>query len=63
MMLARILGEIRFVKLDKIEGAEQVTSLLSMHITISGIWIFMCLIWKIAVPHLKYMDEQWMAED
>ena len=58
MMLARILGEIRFVKWDKIE----VTSLLSMHITISGVWIFMCLIWKIAVPHLKYMDEQWMAE-
>ena len=59
MMLARILGEIRFVEWDKIE----VTSLLSMHITISGIWIFMCLIWKIAVPHLKYVDEQWMAEE
>ena len=59
MMLARILGEIRFVEWDKIE----VTSLLSMHITISGVWIFMCLIWKIAVPHLKYVDEQWMAEE
>ena len=61
MMLGRILFQIRFVKWDL--GAEQVTSLLSLHITISGIWIFMCLIWKIAVPHLKYMDEQWMAEE
>ena len=63
MMLVRFLGEIRFVKWDKIEGAEQVASLLSMHILISGIWILMCLIWKVAVPHFKYMDEQWMAED
>ena len=60
-MLVRFLGEIRFVKWDKIEGAEQVNSLLSMHIMVSGSWTFICLIWKIAIPHLKYMDETWMA--
>ena len=61
MMLVRFLAEISFVKWDKVE-AVQVNSLLSMHIMISGIWILICLVWKVAVPHFKYMDEQWTAK-
>ena len=62
MMLVRFLAEISFVKWDKVE-AGQVNSLLSMHIMISGIWILICLVWKVAVPHFKYMDEQWTAKE
>ena len=62
MMLVRFISEIHFIKWEKMEEAEQVNSLLSMHIMISGIWILICLVWKVAVPHFKYMDEQWTAE-
>ena len=63
MMLVRFISEIHFIKWEKMEEAEEVNSLLSMHIMISGIWILICLVWKVAVPHFKYMDEQWTAKE
>ena len=62
MMLVRFISEIHFIKWEKMEEAEQVNSLLSTHIMISGIWILICLVLKVAVPHFTYMDEQWTTK-
>ena len=40
-----------------LEAAEPVTFMLSIHISVSGIWIVLCIFWKVLIPLLKYMAE------
>ena len=61
-MFGRLVHEIGYVKWNTIED-EQVASLLSLHITMSGIWILICLIWKILMPLRNYMDKEWPSGD
>ena len=61
-MFGRLVHEIGYVKWNTIED-EKVASLLSLHITMSGIWILICLIWKILMPLRNYMDKEWPSGD
>ena len=58
MILIAVVAEIRFVKWDQIEEAEQVTNMLSMHTFISGTCIVLCLAWKVLIPLVKYFCEE-----
>ena len=50
IILIKLVTEIRFIKWDKIEEAEQIVNILSMHTVISGTCIVLCLVWKVLLP-------------
>lgn len=57
-MLIKVVAEIRFIKWDKIEEAEQIMNILSMHTVISGTCIVLCLVWKVSLPLLYFLCEE-----
>ena len=57
-MLIKVVAEIRFIKWDKIEEAEQIINIFSMHTVISGTCIILCLFWKVALPLIKFLCEE-----
>ena len=60
-LFVRLVYEICcFVKWNT--GDEQVESALSLHISLSGLWIIFCLVWKVFIPLSKYMINEWDAE-
>ena len=58
-LFGRLVHEIGYVKWNSSEASEQVASLISLHLTLSGMWIVLCLAWKILMPMRNYMVKQW----
>ena len=57
-MLIKVVAEIRFIKWDKIEEAEQIMNILSMHTVISGTGIILCLFRKVLLPLVNFLCEE-----
>ena len=57
------MHEIGYVKWNTSEASEQVASLLSLHLTLSGMWIVLCLALKILIPLRNYMVKEWPGGD